>query len=208
MTVIRLPSRSCNHEALIEAIHRSGARDAENLEIKVQLQPNTFLSTAALALLCAWGLLRRKHGCTFGFIDPPERLSYPARMDLFRHLDVDYRESFTRHDEKGRFLPLKLITDRGPAVRDVVEAVRDLVALQFDGADSFLPALRWVVQELTDNIGNHAESPVAGVICAQFYPGKRLVELAVCDMGLGLKATLEPRYPKVWSHGDAISKAL
>ncbi len=208
MSIVRLPRKTCDHHQLIAAIVESGLADAEEREIKVQFQPATFMTTSALAQLCSWGLLRKARGCTFRFLGERTALSYPSRVDLFKHLEFDYEETFARHDESGRFIPLRLLTDRGASLAGAVEAVCELVSRHVDGTRDFLPALRWVVQELTDNVGNHAESPTSGVFCAQLYPKIRRVEIAISDMGRGIKASLSGRYPKIWSHGDAITKAM
>lgn len=208
MSVVRLPRKTCDHHRLIAAIAESGLAGAEKREIKVQFQPATFMTTSALAQLCSWGLLCKTRGCSFRFLGERKALAYPSRIDLFKHLEFDYEETFERHDESGRFIPLRLLTDRGASLAVAVEAVCDLVRQNVDGTKDFLPALRWVVQELTDNVGNHADSPTPGVLCAQLYPKKRRVEIAISDMGRGIKASLSGRYPKIWSHGDAITRAM
>lgn len=208
MSIVRLPRRSCDHRKLIAAIAESGLAEAEDCEVKVQFQPGTFMTTSALAQLCSWGLLRKMQGCSFRFLGEKGVLAYSSRIDLFKHLAFDYEETFERHDESGRFVPLRLLTDRGASLASAVEAVCELVQQHIEGTQEFLPALRWAVQELTDNIGNHAESPTPGVLCAQLYPKKRRIEIAICDMGRGIKASLSSRYPKIWSHGDAITKAM
>ncbi len=208
MSVVRLPRKNCDHHHLIAAIVDSGLAEAETREIKVQFQPTTFMTTSALAQLCSWGLLRKTHGCTFRFLGEKRALAYPSRIDLFRHLEFEYEEAYNRRDESGRFIPLRLLTDRGASLADAVEAVCELVRKNVAGANDFLPALRWVVQELTDNVGNHAESPTPGVLCAQLYPRQHRIDIAISDMGRGIKASLSGRYPKIWSHGDAITKAM
>ena len=208
MSVVRLPKKTCDHQNLVEAIVESGLAEAQDFEIKVEFQSDTFITTSALAQLCSWGLLRREHGCTFRFLGEPKALSYPGRVGLFKHLGFDYPEPKRLEDEGERFIPLRLLSDRDSALAEAVKAVRDLVSLHVDGSDNFLPALQWVVHELTDNVGNHAESLTPGVLCAQLYPRKKRVEIAIADMGRGIKASLAPRYPKLWSHGDAITKAM
>jgi len=92
-------------------------------------------------------------------------------------------------------------------VQPAVDGICEVVARQFDNAREFLPALEWAVQEMVDNIITHADSPVPGVVIAQYFPKKHRLAVAICDMGRGLKRALEQSF-ELWSHGDAITKAL
>ncbi len=47
-----------------------------------------------------------------------------------------------------------------------------------------------------------------GVLCAQFYPKRHRIDIGICDMGRGIKASLQESIPIWGGHGSAISKAL
>ena len=129
MSIVRLPSKTCDHHQLIAAIVESSLADAEECVVKVQFQPDTFMTTSALAQLCSWGLLRKTRGCSFRFLGEKRALAYPSRIDLFKHLEFEYQETFERHDESGRFIPLRLLTDRGASLADAVEAALWRIAI-------------------------------------------------------------------------------
>jgi hypothetical protein len=78
---------------------------------------------------------------------------------------------------------------------------------RFDNAREFLPALEWSVNEVVDNILLHSEAPVPGVVCAQHFPVRRRLEVAICDLGRGIKASLSESMT-LYSHGHAITEAL
>jgi hypothetical protein len=82
-----------------------------------------------------------------------------------------------------------------------------VVLHHFDNARDFFPALEWAVNDVVDNITIHSQTPVPGVACAQFFPETHRVEIGICDMGRGIRASLSERY-ELWSHDDAITKAL
>jgi anti-sigma regulatory factor (Ser/Thr protein kinase) len=50
--------------------------------------------------------------------------------------------------------------------------------------------LRTCYQEIAQNIEDHAESPIGGVICARFFVKQQEVRIAVADRGLGIGETL------------------
>jgi len=78
---------------------------------------------------------------------------------------------------------------------------------QFDNARAFLPALEWAGNEVIDNILLHAESRVPGTVSAQYFPKMHRLDIGICDMGRGIKASLQEAM-FLWSHGDAVTKAL
>ncbi len=83
----------------------------------------------------------------------------------------------------------------------------DLVLHQFDDARTFLPALEWAANEIVDNVLLHADSPVPGAVCAQFFPKDRRLDVAISDVGRGILASLSESR-RLWGHGDAITTAL
>jgi hypothetical protein len=78
---------------------------------------------------------------------------------------------------------------------------------QFDNAQDFLPAMEWAVYEIIDNIRLHSNTPVPGVLTAQYYPHRYRLDIAIVDAGRGIMASLSESQ-RLWSHGDAISKAI
>ena len=51
-------------------------------------------------------------------------------------------------------------------------------------------ALYYSLSEVVNNVFHHAELPTHGVICAQYYPNRHCVELAVVDSGRGISESL------------------
>lgn len=205
MSWIRLPS-TVTHEDILENLNRVGALDKPSASYVIEIPRGCFVSSSALALLCSWGQLQIRRGATIRFEGDDDTLRYIARMDLFRVLNVPYTEKFDRHAEAGRFVPICQIQD----TRDcwnAITRVGDLVLHQFDNAREFFPAMEWAINEVIDNITIHSDTPIPGIVCAQYFPKRKRVDIGICDMGRGIKSSLSERY-ELWSHGDAITKAL
>lgn len=151
------------------------------------------------------GRQRRASGRKISLKWDQKSIGYSERMDLFAHLGLEV-DSGVRRDPTGRFIPLRLITEH-ESVATCVNAICDLVMHQFEDARAFVPALEWAVYEIVDNILTHAETPVPGAVCAQYFPKRHRLDIGICDVGRGIKRSLES-YQKLWSHGDAITKAL
>ncbi len=205
MPVIHLPER-VTHLALIHALAENGALKEEWERTDIDFPPRCFIDQAAIALLCEWALYHRQQGRVVGFYGDDNALHYLSRLDVFQHAGFDYAERFKRHGEAGRFIPARLIQSEED-VFDASNAVCDLVLRQFDHAREFLPAMEWAVYEVIDNIRLHAETPVPGVLTAQYYPTKHRLDIAIVDAGRGIMASLS-QSQQLWSHGDAISKAI
>jgi len=67
--------------------------------------------------------------------------------------------------------------------------------------------MEWAVNEIIDNIMIHSQTVTPGVVCAQYYPSKKSLQIAITDMGIGIKKALES-YSIFNSHSDAIQNAL
>lgn len=159
-----------------------------------------------MALLGAWGLWVRTNGAQLSFRGDEGVLRYMSRMDVFRCLCVTFTEYFERHAEVGRFIPIKLVDDSA-SCKLTVDAICDLVLHHFDNPHQFLPALEWAVNEVVDNILIHAAASVPGVVCAQVFPARERIEIGVCDMGRGLKASLNESMA-LRTDADAIAMAV
>ncbi len=174
---------------VIDMLHLHQVYDAEKTNIRLNLPEECYLTTEAMAFLCSWGLARKELGTSFAFEGESDVLNYLSRMDLFEHLGVNYKEQFTRHNEIGRFIPLRLIRDFTD-VTQATDAICELVIHQFENAHEFLPALEWAVNEVIDNVYNHACITTPAAICGQFYPKNKRLEIAIVDSGRGIKASL------------------
>jgi hypothetical protein len=207
MVVVDLPGKTVDYVGLIDLLTReSGALPALDAPLVFRADDRTFITASALTWLGAYCVGRRQHGVPARFDGSRRALGYLARMDLLQHAGMDYRETFDRHDETGRFMALRLVEEQS-AVLTTVHALCELVAHHFDNARDFLPALEWAAYEIIDNVFNHAESPTPAVVYAQHFPREHRLRVAIADQGRGLRASLSERF-HLYGHGDAVDKAL
>ena len=73
---------------------------------------------------------------------------------------------------------------------------------------SHLTAIEWSVNEITDNVLNHAESPVGGFVQVTNHRQRQQIEFSVCDAGLGIPATLRTRYDDLATEQEAVDLAI
>lgn len=72
-----------------------------------------------------------------------------------------------------------------------------------------LSALEWSVNEITDNVLNHAQSTIGGLVqVSTFQRMRKRVEYIVADAGVGVPATLRATHPSLTSDAAALEQAI
>jgi hypothetical protein len=71
-----------------------------------------------------------------------------------------------------------------------------------------LGALEWAINEVSDNVLAHAESPVGGLVQLSAFAEQRRVELTVADAGIGIPETLRQAWPELFPDSRALEKAV
>ncbi len=165
-----------------------------------------FLSMGGLGFLAAEAIDRTSKGVEFEISGDSGPLDYLARLDFFKSIGQQRAEGFKRHNEAGRFIPIRLIETERDAFK-AADAVCDLVLHQFTNQREFLPALEWAIAEIVDNIQLHAASATPGVLVGQHYPEKQRIEFGIVDNGRGLMGSLSETF-SLATHVEAIAKAL
>ena len=90
------------------------------------------------------------------------------------------------------------------AVRHAVDVVlRNIPSLRRD----VLRAVEWSVNEITDNVLNHARAPAGGLVQVVTYRDNHLVKIVVSDGGRGIPAAMRETYPSL-ADDEAITKAM
>jgi len=213
-------------------VHLRGSYDFERLERAVRdLQPLlqldyparihldlgglVFIGPTAIALLEA--ALRRleDEGLLVSgglIVEPTSRLTaqYLRRMDFFRGLASvgDVPESFERRKPVG-FRPCQEFTgedDYWVVARDLTDALAE--RCQMDTLAK--AAIRVCLDELAENVVQHADSPLGGFAAAQGMPKRHRFEIGIVDLGVGIRRSLSknPRYADIKDDVIAIETAL
>jgi hypothetical protein len=92
------------------------------------------------------------------------------------------------------------------AVNRIVNAVLGAIP-ELDRRE--LAALEWSVNEITDNVLNHAQSKIGGLVqVSTFQRGRKRIEYIVADAGVGIPATLRATHSNLSSDADALDQAI
>jgi hypothetical protein len=166
---------------------------SEPEEITVDLQRLAFIGPTCLAVLVA--TLKRTQAREYNapgsvILFPKSGLvsNYLLRMDVFRQVAGDsIPEDFERHEAIG-LRPCRHFAE-GEAVvaaRELSAAIAERVAVD-DVAEA---ALYVALTELAEIVGFHADTPLGGYIAAQGWRKRPEIELAIVDVGVGIRSSL------------------
>jgi anti-anti-sigma regulatory factor len=115
---------------------------------------------------------------------PPSDFSSPFHMPALR-----YRTSEEQH-------------------RLVDELLNKILGSITDFNRSHFKALEWSINEITDNVLVHSESPRGGLIQLTAMKNAKKVEFVVGDSGIGIPKSLKSSGLKIGSDVDALAKAI
>ena len=71
-----------------------------------------------------------------------------------------------------------------------------------------LGAIEWALNEITDNVMNHAESPIGGLAQLVNYKQSGRVEFVVADPGIGIPRSLRRGHPDLRWDTEALDRAI
>jgi anti-sigma regulatory factor (Ser/Thr protein kinase) len=139
----------------------------------------------------------------------PHVSRYLQRMDVFREI-LELPEDFERHEPQG-FRPLCQYRSDEECYTvgyELVEAIRE--ACDLGEKDPAALAIHVCLGELAENVIFHASSPLGGFAIAQAWKRRREVEVAIVDVGVGIRASLtqNPDYAHIAEDAMAIETAL
>lgn len=109
---------------------------------------------------------------------------YLERMGLLKILGLEV--PVHAHEPAGRFIPLTHIHDSD----DLSCFITDMIPLLRTPAQQAEP-IEYVVSELVRNVFEHAQSSIGAVVCAQFFKKSNRVSIGVCDVGIGIRSTIQ-----------------
>jgi hypothetical protein len=146
------------------------------------------------------GLLRRFPEASSTF-EKYEHVGYGAHMGLFKAIGLDFGKAPGEARGSARYLPLTIFDCahlRDQAQRQLLE-VGDVVESESKHLSSMLcgetsgtvfDTLAYSVREMMRNVVEHSEA-TQFALCAQYWPSKNKVEVAIVDRGVGLQKSLK-----------------
>jgi anti-anti-sigma regulatory factor/anti-sigma regulatory factor (Ser/Thr protein kinase) len=167
-----------------------------------------YAEASVMLPVASYAAFYRAHQIDFSLVEPTD----PATNRLFvntnwAHLIDPYKFNLNVK-RRSNNLPALQFQD-GDAQHNVVNKALEILmeTIKFQGRDQ-LKALEWAINEITDNVLNHSESPIGGFVQIQSFPTKNKVSFYVVDAGLGIPYTLRRASPDITSDSQALDKAI
>ena len=158
--------------------------------------------------LSSYAAFYRMHQIDFSLIEPID----PVLRRLFINANwahfIDPQKYPRNEKRRSNNLPVLQFQDSDTQYRVVNQAMEILMETIKVQERSQLKALEWALNEITDNVLNHAESPIGGLVQIQSFPTKNRVSFYVADAGHGIPFTLRKADPKITSDSDALNQAI
>lgn len=148
-----------------------------------------------------------------------DRNTYAAHMGFFRAAGLDYGNAPGEARGGANYIPLTIfkVDDIKHKASNTYEHVGDIVETESSRLSEMLirenkgelfDTLTFSLREIMRNSVEHAETEIIE-ICAQYWPTKHKVEIAVLDSGVGVKSSLSLNpYLKINDDRDAVHLAL
>jgi anti-sigma regulatory factor (Ser/Thr protein kinase) len=186
---------------------------AEPSRIVIDLSGLVFLCPTAMALLTAASIRVQESGLMVeGVVHEPRSFltrNYLMRMDFVRLIAGNVvEEPFERREAVG-FRPCQRFYDANDYHRVALD-LTDALAERCSTDSRSRASIRIALDELSENVVHHAESPVGGVAAAQGYPRKHEFEIGIVDLGIGIRQSLtkNPAYAEIPDDVTAIETAM
>lgn len=178
-------------------------------DIIIDMSDCTSAFQNAMLSVCAQVLAYRESGRDF-LLKLPEKKTL---RNLFMNTNWAYLIDPYRHDQssfKGHTtIPAtqyKTSDQQQSAVNRIINVILGAIP---DMQRSEFAAFEWSVNELTDNVLVHSNSPVGGLVqVSVFQRSRKLVQFAVADSGIGIPASLKAGHPEIHSDTVALDKAI
>jgi anti-sigma regulatory factor (Ser/Thr protein kinase) len=91
------------------------------------------------------------------------------------------------------------------------KAVSSLLGIALQSMDlhrDVIRALDWSVNEVTDNVLNHAQALAGGLVQVSTFREQHKIQLVVADAGRGVPTAMRDRFPTIGSDRDAVTGAV
>ncbi|MBB6591197.1 hypothetical protein ACYT85_15230 [Ralstonia solanacearum] len=148
-----------------------------------------------------------------------KHMTYAAHMGFFQSFGLDHGKAPGEATGSSRYIPIRIFdcpslereaAQKGIEVGEEIEETSGQMASILCGESSgpIHETLTYSMREVMRNVIEHSESQRFG-ICAQYWPSKNRVEVALLDQGIGLRQSLSAN-PHIDTSNDrnAINYAL
>lgn len=163
-------------------------------------------SDGMIPILCSLDQLRRE-GIVVNSILPstPEMFRLFVNTNWAHFLSPSgYPPTETTHDRHLSVKRFKTFEEQQSVVNEFIDVVMRNLRLERD----VIAGLEWSINEITDNVLNHASSDDGGLVQVTTYSENRTVAFTVGDSGRGILSSMRQAFPHLPDDTSAIGEAV
>jgi anti-anti-sigma regulatory factor len=184
-------------------INKQGYKD-----IVLDFSSTGYVDASIMLPICSYVAYYRLNHVDFILIEPID----PTLKRLFANANwahyIDPAKYAINNRGRSNNLPALQFLN-GDAQHNVVNMAMDVMMETIKVHDrKQMKALEWALNEITDNVLNHASSPIGGLVQIQSFPARERVSFYVVDAGVGIPYTLRNAIPNITSDSDALDRAI
>lgn len=199
---LREDTRSCL-ACVFQLVKKLGYQD-----VILDFSGARYVDAGMMLPLSSYAAKYRKHQIDFSLVEPND----PVLQRLFVNANwahfIEPQKFVLNNRRRSNNLPALQFLDED-AQHDVVNRAMEILMETIKVRErTQLKALEWALNEVTDNVLNHAESLIGGLVQIQSFPTKNRVSFYVADAGLGIPSTLRKAIPGISSDSDALDRAI
>lgn len=181
----------------------------EHSHVVIDLGACTSAFQNSLLSVCAQVMAYRQAGVSFEVIPPEDKIL----SNLFRNANWGYfldPYRFDRSTFKGHSrIPATQYSNPDEQQSAVNRIVNVMLGAIPELERSDLAAFEWAVNEITDNVLVHSNSPIGGLVqVSTFVKGSKRVQFVVADAGVGIPKSLRSGRPEILSDTEALDRAI
>ena len=164
--------------------------------------------SSQMMAVCARSLNYWKMGVDVSLTLPKDE----SMARLFRNANWAFLIDFRQHEEsryRGYTHAPAIRFTNGVEQSRAVDRILDilLAAISHFRRDE-IRYIEWAVNEITDNVINHSQSPIGGIVQVTNHRQRERIELVVADAGIGIPASLRPTHPEIRTDPEALHSAI
>jgi len=165
-----------------------------------------YIGPDAAAVIVATILQARNCGQTASVTLPtsPPQLAAFCEFSGLRHYAAGTPYPQGDHPQSETEAARQILQSHQSESSTIIDLVRRHVGIDQDTVDY----LRICVNEVLQNVEDHASSPIGAVMCARFLTAKKQVRVAIVDRGIGIAASLGNRYSDIRDDCEALRRVV
>ena len=147
-----------------------------------------------------------KNSVKFKYISPKDTgtFHYLKRMGWWNELS-DYTDDIITKNQELSNSSIKKFDKN--SLDDIVTEIVKQCAKNVEFAANCLTAFEWTINELADNVINHADSEYGWIQVVEDHSNNTL-DIIVCDNGIGITRSLKQAYPHIANDKIALHEAI